>query len=180
MRPAMLKAPFVAGGVRRMGRGEGFSVAIESRRFVARILDQEQRPAGESRVWACGVHGDGGWWNGWLHVADIGGPLPPGKYVVESPEGWQGELEITGRPPSRVFETDLLAFEGLGLPPWPAASDVASVTPERARLTGTPWQGSRGIPPFKQEGDRGIRSPTGGHDGPPAAHRGELDLLSHV
>jgi hypothetical protein len=175
----MLIAQLVSGGGRRAVRGEGDSVAIESRRFAARILDQEQRLVGESRMWACGVRGEDGWWNGWLHVADTGGPLPPGRYAVEGTGGWQGELEITGRPPARVFETDLLAFEGLGPPPWPDAPDGAADSPERARLTGTPWQGSRGIPPFKQEGDRGIRSPAGGRDGPPAAHRGELDLLSH-
>ena len=93
---------------------------LEVRRLSGRILDAEGATLGEARLWAAGERGEGGGWWGWLRTADIGTPLAPGRYAFASPEGWEAAFEVGHAPPSRVFETELLAFKGEGGLPWPA------------------------------------------------------------
>src|SRR5206468_342021 len=87
--------------------------------------------------------------SGWLYVADLGGPPPPGRYWVATFEGWSGEFNVAPAVITRVIETDLLPITGIGPAPWPPPESP----PARRPPVGTPWQGSRGIPPYKQQGD---------------------------
>ena len=126
---------------------------LESHRFIGTITDGSGRVLGEARMWGTGERGPGGAWTGWLRVGDLGGRLPPGRYVVAVSEGWTGEFEAAAGPVSRVFETDLLPVAGVGPPPWPEPGGRVEGRTGRPPLVSTPWQGAQGIPPYKQEGD---------------------------
>jgi hypothetical protein len=95
---------------------------LEVRRLIGRILDATGATLGEARLWAAGERGDGGGWWGWIRAADLGTPLASDRYVFASTEGWEAVVETGHAPPSRVFETELLAFRGEGEVPWPPAS----------------------------------------------------------
>ena len=133
---------------------------LESCRFNGTVIDSSGRVLGEARLWGQGQRGADASWSGWLRVADLGEHLPPGRYTVTAFAGWSGEFEVEVPRPSRVFETDLLPFAGVGPPPWPAPDlDDQADEPRRPPLTGAPWQGAQGIPPYKQQGDRPPRRP---------------------
>lgn len=129
---------------------------LSSLRFAGVVCTPDGEPVGEARFWASGSHGPEGAWSGWLYVADLGSP-PPGRYQVIAFAGWQGDFQIeSGAVPTRVIETDLLPVTGAGPAPWP---ETAGEPVRQPALVGTPWQGSRGIPPYKQQGD-GNRLPS--------------------
>ena len=133
---------------------------LESCRFNGTVADSSGRVLGEARMWGQGQRGAEASWSGWLRVADLGEQLAPGRYTVTAFAGWSGEFEVVPGRPSRVFETDLLPVAGVGPPPWPAPDqDEERDEPRRPPLTGTPWQGAQGIPPYKQQGDRPPRRP---------------------
>lgn len=123
---------------------------LSSLRFAGLVLTPDGKPVGEARFWASGTHGPDGIWSGWLYVADLGSP-PAGRYRVAAFAGWEGDFQIEpGVMATRVIETDLLPVVGGGPAPWP---ETTGGPRHPAALAGTPWQGSRGIPPFKQQGD---------------------------
>lgn len=150
--------------------------AVEARRFAGTISDESGRVLGEARMWGMGERTgmppgepgdpeDGGCWSGWLRIADLGGRLAPGRYTVAAFEGWTGVIEVVPQPPTRVFETDVQAFTGVGGVPWPAEGE--SVSPaRRPPVPGTPWQGSQGIPPYRHQGDHGYQPLSGLPDKP--------------
>ena len=92
---------------------------LESRRFSGIVADAGGRVIGEARLWGAGVRGPGGSWTGWVRVGDLGGKLPPGRYTVTVPEGWQATFETGHAPPTRAFESELLPVTGVGPVPWP-------------------------------------------------------------
>lgn len=96
---------------------------IESRRFPATIAADDGRELGEARLWVAGTRDAEGRWTGWLHVADLGGTPPPGLYRARSDQGWEAAFEVTARPTTRVFETELLLISGTGPLPWPPPAD---------------------------------------------------------
>jgi hypothetical protein len=126
---------------------------VESRRFAGTVVNGSGETVGEARFWGVGDRAAERW-DGWLVVADLGGLPPPGRYRVVSFDGWESDFDLYDRPPARVFETDLVMVVGVGTVPWPEGEALVFVRPPGP--IGTPWQGSRGIPPFKQQGDRGM------------------------
>ena len=126
---------------------------LESRRFAGTVANGSGEVLGEARMWGEGVRGEDGSWSGWLRVADLGGPLPPGRYHITAAEGWGGEFEPRPGPTSRVFESELLPVTGIGPPPWPAGDGEAVDAARRPPAVGTPWQGAQGIPPYKRQQD---------------------------
>jgi hypothetical protein len=80
---------------------------------------------GRARGWRPLV---GMWW-GWIRTADIGVPLAAGRFSFVSSDGWEAAFETGYAPPSRVFETELLAFRGEGGVPWPPDSLTSSDPP---------------------------------------------------
>lgn len=96
---------------------------LESRRFCGTITDTSGNVIGEARLWGAGERGASGSWGGWVYASDLGGRPAPGRYTVTTPEGWQATFAIGGEPSTRVFETELCPFTGIGPVPWPPAED---------------------------------------------------------
>jgi hypothetical protein len=95
---------------------------LEVRRLNGRILDASGAVLGEARLWAAGERGDSGGWWGWIRTADLGTQLASGRYAFASIDGWEAAFVTGHAPPTRVFETELLAFRGEGGVPWPATA----------------------------------------------------------
>jgi hypothetical protein len=127
--------------------------------FAGTVIDESGNTLGEARMWGAGERGPDGSWRGWLRAGDLGAQPPPsGRYTITTPVGWSGAFEIGPERPARVFETDLLPVTGIGPAPWPEDDQTLARRAGRPPLTGTPWQGAQGMPPYKQQGD-GNRGP---------------------
>lgn len=136
--------------------------------FAGAVTDAAGVAIGEARMWGAGERGPEGTWTAWLRSNDLGGIPPPGRYRVEAFAGWSAEFDIRPSRPSRVFETELVVVAGVGPVPWPPDGGSARSRSGRPPLVATPWQSSRGIPPFKQEGDGAPRAWPGRSTNPPA------------
>ncbi|MGH2599160.1 MAG: hypothetical protein ACRDJ9_07210, partial [Dehalococcoidia bacterium] len=100
-------------------------VVVDVLRFDGAILDTAGASLGEARLWAIADRSEAeSPWRGWLRVTDLGtNELPAGRYRVRAVAGWEGEFEPAATRPSRVFEIDLLPFQGIGDAPWPETSE---------------------------------------------------------
>ncbi len=125
---------------------------IESLRFNGTVINAAGEVIGEARMWAAGERGPDGAWSGWINLGDLGGQLPPGRYTVAAFAGWSGQVEVGGRPSTRVFETDLVPMRGIGPVPWPPPPEPSEQPLRRPPPIGTPWQGATDMPPFKWPG----------------------------
>lgn len=124
---------------------------LESRGFMGVLRDAHGERLGEARVWGMGERD--GEWRGWLRAPQLSGKLAPGRYRIETVEGWSAEFELLPGRLARILDTDLLAIAGSGPTPWPPPEQPEPGVAARARLLGTPWQGAQGIPPLKHNGD---------------------------
>jgi hypothetical protein len=96
-------------------------MTVDAIRFDAEVFAPSGESLGEARFWGAGESGlDGSSWCGWMRVTDLGtNDLPPGRYHLRAFDGWQAEFETLVSRPSRVFEIDLIPFDGIGDVPWP-------------------------------------------------------------